>query len=245
MNTKNTSLSFELLLKSLETDFDKEERNRILEQLKNSEPTDEALLGAKLLLEENNWDYTVLKNAFQKTNNKVIAKSHQPTKSRFSIVKYAAVLIPIGLAIVYFVFFDAKKLDDFYLKDAGLPHFMSPKKTNWESLMQPYRAGKMDIANDIAEKILIQKPVNDTALYFQGVIHYELKDFEKAKLDFEKVSKNNQSVFYYDALFRLGFALEKTNDKNRAFKQFNLIAKDSTNPYKYKAKAILDVVFTD
>ena len=73
MNNHNQNIDLALLLQSLEDDFDKKERLRILEQLKNSAPTDEALLGAKMLLEENNWDYTVLKKVFSKTENRIEA----------------------------------------------------------------------------------------------------------------------------------------------------------------------------
>ena len=69
MTNTNNQITLELLLQSLENDFDSKERVRIFEELKNSNPTDDALLGAKLLLEENNWDYTVLKKVFKKTEN--------------------------------------------------------------------------------------------------------------------------------------------------------------------------------
>ena len=52
MNNSNQHITLEILLKSLENDFDKVERARIFQSLKDTEPTDDALIGAKMLLEE-------------------------------------------------------------------------------------------------------------------------------------------------------------------------------------------------
>ena len=83
MNTENQNRILALLLQSLEDDFNPQERMHILEQLKNSQPTNEALLGAKMLLEENNWDYNVLKKAFAKTEEKVDSvASHSKRKKK-------------------------------------------------------------------------------------------------------------------------------------------------------------------
>ena len=71
MNNENQNITLALLLQSLEDDFNPQERMRILEQLKNRPTTDEALLGAKMLLEEKNWDYAVLKRAFAKTEDRI------------------------------------------------------------------------------------------------------------------------------------------------------------------------------
>ena len=73
MNNSNQHITLEILLKSLENDFDKVERARIFQSLKDTEPTDDALIGAKMLLEENNWDYTILQQAFDTTQDKINA----------------------------------------------------------------------------------------------------------------------------------------------------------------------------
>ena len=49
MNNSNQHITLEILLKSLEDDFDKVESARIFQKLKNTEPTDEALIGLKML----------------------------------------------------------------------------------------------------------------------------------------------------------------------------------------------------
>jgi hypothetical protein len=244
MNTENQNRILALLLQSLEDDFNPQERMRILEQLKNSQPTDEALLGAKMLLEENNWDYSVLKKAFAKTEDRIETLAYNTKgKNESKYLKYVAVLLPIAFVLGYFINQSVTSkpiIEKFYTKEEGLPNYMGTEKTNWDSLMKLYRDNKMKEAFDISEQILIQKPQNDTAIYFHGVISYELKYYKIAKTDYTQISQNKESVFYYDATFRLGFALKNLKENKAAKQQFETIKNDINNPYNEKAKVVLE-----
>jgi len=244
MNTEYQNMTLTLLLQSLEDDFNPQERIRILEQLKNSQPTDEALLGAKMLLEENNWDYNILKKAFAKTEDRVeTLASHTKQKNNRTYLKYAAVLLPIAFVLGYFInssLNNKQNIEAFYIKEEGLPNYMGEEKTNWNPLMELYRANKMKEAFAISQQILTQKPQNDTAVYFHAVISYELKNYKIAKIDYTKITQNKESVFYYDAAFRLGFTLKNLNENNAAKQQFETITNDQNNPYNEKAKIVLE-----
>jgi hypothetical protein len=244
MNTNNQNITLALLLQSLEDDFNPQERMRILEQLKNSQPTDEALLGAKFLLEENNWDYMVLKKAFATTEDRIeIVASKIKRTNNSKYLKYAAVLLPIAFVLGYFTnqsLTNKPNIEQFYAKEEGLPNYMGTEKTNWNPLMELYRANKMKEAFAISQQILTQKPQNDTAIYFHGVISYELKNYKTAKTDYTKITQNKESVFYYDAAFRLGFTLKNLNENSAAKQQFETITNDQKNPYNEKAKLILE-----
>lgn len=244
MNTNNQNMTLTILLQSLEDDFNPQERIRILEQLKNSQPSDEALLGAKFLLEKNNWDYTVLKKAFAKMEEKVdLVASQTKLKNNRTYFKYAAVLLPITFVLGYFIiesFNNNQNIEAFYLKEEGLPNYMGTEKTNWNPLMELYRANKMKEAFAISQQILTQKPQNDTAIYFHGVISYEQKNYKTAKTDYTKITQNKKSVFYYDAAFRLGFTLKNLNENSAAKQQFETITNDQNNPYNEKATLILE-----
>jgi hypothetical protein len=244
MNTENQNINLALLLQSLEDNFDTQERMRILEQLKNSHPTDDPLLGAKMLLEENNWDYTVLKKAFTKAENRIeIVASSAKRTSNSKYLKYAAVLLPITFVLGYLInqsLTKKQEIEQFYSKEEGLPNYMGTEKTNWDPLMQLYRDNNMKEAFAISQQILAQKPKNDTAIYFNGVISYELKNYKIAKTDFAKITQNKESVFYYDATFRLGFTLKNLNENKAAQQQFEKIIKDQNNPYNEKAKVVLE-----
>ena len=244
MNTENQNMTLTLLLQSLEDDFNPQERMRILEQLKNSQPSDEALLGAKFLLEKNNWDYTVIKKAFATTEDRIeIVASNSKRTSKSNYLKYAAVLLPIAFILGYFVnqsLTNKANLEQFYTKEEGLPNYMDTQQSNWDNLMELYRANKMKAAFAVSEEILTKKPQNDTAIYFHGVISYELKNYKIAKTDYTKITQNKESVFYYDAAFRLGFTLKNLNENSAAKQQFETITNDQSNPYNEKAKIILE-----
>ncbi len=243
MDTKNQNIDLVLLLQSLEADFDPQERARILEEFKNSQPTDEALLGAKMLLEENNWDYTVLKKAFSKMEARMgtlSSKAKSTNNSKY--IKYAAVLLPITFVLGYFInrsLTNKESIEQFYNREEGLPNYMGAEKTNWDNLMELYRADKMKEAFVVTEQILVQKPQNDTAIYFHGVISYELKNYKIAKTEYTKITHNKKSIFYYDAAFRLGFVLNNIHQHQTAKQEFEKVAKDSNNPFNDKAKEVL------
>ena len=244
MNTENQNINLSLLLASLEDDFDKDERLRIFELLKNSNPTDDSLLGAKMILESNNWEYTFLKKALANTENRIEALATKTQKtSGQNYLKYAAVLIPIAFFLGYFFnnsLDNKESIEKFYTKEEGLPNYMGTEKTNWDALMKLYRANKMKEAYLVSEQILSQKPQNDTAIYFNAVISYELKNYKKAKTNYSKIVQNKQSIFYYDATFRLGFAIKNLHKNQTAKQQFETVANDPNNPYNENSKEVLE-----
>ena len=243
MDTENQNISLSLLLASLEDDFDNEERLRIFELLKNSNPIDDALVGAKMLLEENNWDYKILKKLFFLTENKVEGLAFKTKKIKnINYFKYAAVLIPITFIFGFLInqnIFYKTSIEQFYFKEEGLPNYMGIEKNEWNDLMELYRANKFKEAFKISEQLIIYKPQNDTATYFHGIISYELRNYKLAKSEFTKISQNKKSVFYYDASFRLGFALKNLQKVNDSKSQFEKVSKDYENPFNEKAKIVL------
>lgn len=245
MNREDQNIFLTGLLQSLEDDFDPKERAHILETLKTIHPTDEALLGAKMLLEANHWDYTVLKKAFQKTEHRIKNSTVTPKRRSTNYLKYAAVAIPFVLFLGYTLytnFSHQETIDTLYPKEEGLPHYMGTEKTNWDGLMEVYRDNKMKEAYVISQEIVKVKPENDTAIYFHGIISYELKNYSEAETNYAKMLQKKESVFYYDALYRLGFVLKKLKKDNEAQQQFEKIANDSNNPYKEKSKEVLELM---
>ena len=232
-------------MQSLENDFDKQERELILSELKNTTPTDDALLGAKFILEQNNWDYTVLKNTLAKVENRIenLVHTNSRQKSKPNYLKYAAIIVPVALLSGYFINkANTDSIDQYYIKETGLPSLMSTDKTNWEELMQLYKSNQFEKALTLTDKIKIQKPENDTLNYFQAIIAYELKKYSIAKDGFEKVTKNKQSTFYNDAEYRLGFALKHLHKNNESKHQFETVKANNNNPYSEEANKVLKIL---
>jgi Spy/CpxP family protein refolding chaperone len=240
MTNSEKNITLDLLLNSLNDDFDKNERKHIFDILKNNDfDDDEALCGAKLLLDANNWDYKVLKKAFAKTEKRIDQITATKTKSQKTYLKYAAVLLPIGLFLGYLVTNlnkNKESIDTYYIKEEGLPNFMDDKTSNWDELMQLYSGNEMKKAYEVSGKMLINNKENDTAIYFQAVIAYELKDYNIAKKEYNKIILNPQSVFYHDAVYRLGFVLSHLQETKAAKAQFKKVMNDSNNPYQESAE---------
>ena len=245
MNNSNQHITLEILLKSLENDFDKVERARIFQSLKDTEPTDDALIGAKMLLEENNWDYTILQQAFDTTQDKInaVALGTKQTQKRQTYLKYAAVLIPFVAIAGYFLLNTSKSIDTYFIKDTGLPNLMSTSENDWNKLMQLYKSNELESAYKLSEEIGKKKINNDTVIYYKAVIAYDLNKFEMANENFKNISTNKQSIFQADAEFRLGFSLLKSGKIEEAKQQFERVKSNSENPFNADAATILKKVF--
>jgi TolA-binding protein len=241
MGKENQNKLLTRLLESLKDDFDAEQRTAIIQELRECTPTDDALLGAKMLLEENDWDYTVLKKAFAKAELRISIDERKQSVSYLAYVKYAAVLLPIALLVGYFVITlnSQKSLDDYYIKEEGLPNMMSDSVSNWYDLMELYRNDETEKAYQLSEALILQKPENDTAIYFHGVIAYDLKKFDIAEQEFAKCSAQKESVFAYDAAFRLGFVKFHLKKTKEAQQQFEKVKNDADNPYNVNAEKAL------
>ena len=245
MNNNNKPITLELLLQSLENDFDDQERELILNELRNSAPTEDAMLGAKLILEQNNWDYKALKNTFLKAERRIenLVHTNSTQKSKPNYLKYAAIIVPIALLSGYFINkANTNSIDQYYIKEAGLISMMSTDKTNWDELMQLYKSNQFEKAFTLTKKIKVQKPENDTINYFQAVIAYDLKKYAVAKVGFEKVTKYKQSVFYNDAEYRLGFVLKYLHQDNESKHQFETVITNNNNPYSEEAIKVLKIL---
>jgi TolA-binding protein len=244
MDNKKQNIDLALLLQSLEDDFDPQERARILEVLKKSNPTDEALIGAKMLLEDNNWDYLVFKKAFDKAQDKIdaVTSKTKQTHKKQPYLKYAAVVISFVAIAGYFSLNTSKSIDNYYIKESGLPNLMSSTINDWNKLMQFYKSNELEKAYTFSEEISKVKINNDTIIYYQAVIAYDLNKFEIATENFKKIEANKQSIFNSDAEFRLGFSLLKAGKKEESKQQFEKVA-NSESPFNSYAATILEEVF--
>jgi len=84
-----------------------------------------------------------------------------------------------------------------------------------------------------------QVPTSITAVYYSGVAHMEIGEYEVAKYKFDQVIDNYVNVFYDQAMWYKGLCLLKQEHDNDALVVFNTIAK-SNSYYKNKAKELAD-----
>ena len=247
MKNSNQDITLEIVLKSLEDDFDTVERARIFQKLRNTEINDDALLGAKMILEDNNWDYSVLKKHFSKAETRIdtiVNNEKKALKSRTNYLKYVAIFVSFIAIGTYFLMQNNKTIDNYYIEEPGLPNLMSNEKINdWNRLMQFYKTKQNQSAFDYIQQMELTKPKNDSIYYFKAIIAYDLKKYNIAEDCFLNVVNNKQSEFYYDAEFRLGFALFKNKNIEEAKKLFEKIKNENENPFAEEANTILKSAF--
>lgn len=82
-----------------------------------------------------------------------------------------------------------------------------------------------------------QVPSSITAVYYSGVAHMEIGEYEVAKYKFNQVIDNYVNVFYDQAMWYKGLCLLKQDHEKDALVVFNTISK-SNSYYKDKAKEL-------
>ena len=80
-----------------------------------------------------------------------------------------------------------------------------------------------------------QLPTSVTALYYSGVAHMEIGEYEVAEFKFDQVISNYLNVFYDQAQWYKGLCLVKQNKRQEAIGIFTMIAQ--SNSY-YKDQAL-------
>jgi tetratricopeptide (TPR) repeat protein len=248
MKYSKENMNLEAVLESLKKDFDAELRNEIFQILKDHDFEEDDLTGAKLLLEQNHWDHQKVHQIFAHSQNRIdeTLKNHRNnSKLNLSVfIKYAALLLPFLAVTSYYFFDETDSIDQYYVPESGLPNFLEVKKeTHWNTLMKLYKQNEFTQAYETVSKINEIKPKNDTAVYFKAVIAYELEQFEVSNDYFQKTLYFQNSIFKYDAAFRLGFSLYKSNDKVGAKKVFQEILSDPNHPFQEEANQIITVFF--
>ncbi len=238
--------SLDDLLRELNNIESKEHKIAFINTIKKIQSDDDALKGAILFLEDHDWDVEELKNALINTNLRldIKNKNHHRTKWMKSILKYAAVLIiPLGITTFYYLSSNNKSINQFYIKEPGLPNFMADTRPNkWDKSMLFFKKGDYKYSLELLNTNHIEKN-NDTLLYFKAVCNYEMGNYKESLSLFKKHLKHTTSSFYYDSEFRIGFVWYKVGNIKKANEQFIKLAKDQNNPFYPEAKNIVKDVF--
>jgi TolA-binding protein len=232
-------------LKALDQAESEHRKKELLEKLKHLKTKDDALIGLRMFLENNDWNYDEFKGAIKQTTLRI--KQNKDNKNKIiapKIFRYAAILVLLTGIISFSYYFKSRKtIDDFYLKDPGLPNLMSSSyKDKWNKSMKLFKAEKFKEMLSELHRLEIEEN-NDTLYYYKALSHYNMKNFEKAKYNFLALENKEESVFYYDAEFRLGFSLYKANKIEDSKRQFLKITSDPNHPYYQESLSILDSFF--
>ncbi len=196
--------------------------NQKIVELKSSSNLNESTEGFITLFDLYNGDVQKIKAYLNDSKIQII--NHQKKKPFVtSYLKYAAILlIIIGVGSLLFQSNDKQPItlkNEF--KEPGLSNYMSAESTtHWEDIMFDYKTKNFKIADTKLEKALILFPQNDTLLYFSGVVKYDLKKFDQAKLKLLKIAHTN-SAFKDRSTYYLGRIAYENGDEIKAKKLFN------------------------
>ncbi len=150
---------------------------------------------------------------------KTPAKQLNPSKKWFNyrIAASITILVTMGLWFFNRPNTNERLYDKYYTQDPGLPTVMgSTDNYDFYEAMVDYKQGHYKIAIGKWEKLLTQKPENDTLNYFLGVSHIANNQFERA-LEFLNKNKDNASSRFFDENnFYLGMTYLKMNQMNKA-----------------------------
>ncbi len=133
----------------------------------------------------------------------------------------AATLVLGVTTITWLVFFhktaNEKLFAAYYSPDPGLPTLMGVSDHyEFENAMVEYKTGHYAKALQTWSALLQDHPENDTLHYFIASAYLAQKQDEQAALYFDKVIRQQQSVFLQDALWYKALLLLKQGKKEQA-----------------------------
>ncbi len=128
--------------------------------------------------------------------------------------------------------------DDYYSVDEVYLNVRSGNTTTTDVLEQGLLLFEK---NKFQESIIYfeQLPTSITAVYYCGIAHMEIDEYELAKNKFDQVIEDYTNVFYDQALWYKGLCLLKQEKSEEAKFVFNRIAK-SESFYNNQAQELID-----
>ena len=179
-----------------------------------------------------------LENISAKFRKKEMRKSTLPIRRMYAIASVAASIIILFGSYLYLQ--RQQKIDDLYQSyydlDEVYLNTRSGNSTNTDLLEQGLLLFEKDKYQE-SINYFDQLPTSVTALYYSGVAHMELQEYEVAIFKFDQVIVSYLNVFHDQAEWYKGLCLMKQEKLNDAKDIFTRIS-HSDSYYKGKAKEL-------
>lgn len=216
----------------------------VVERLKKSTPVDDGIIGVKLFLEDNNYDFNRLASFLHsaKLNIDKITNQNNSKKPYYNWLKVAAVLVPLIGISSYFLMNKENKFDNlysnYYEKELGLPVTLSDENNKlFNESMNLFRDEDYTSSLNGFQKLLIEKSTNDTLHYFIGVCLLENGEIKAAINEFNY--NYEHSFFKEKSEYRLVLSYLKTKEKKKLKQQLTIILQNKNHRYYQQANALL------
>lgn len=216
----------------------------VVERLKKSTPVEDEIIGVKLFLENNNYDFNKLASFLHSAELNIdkITTQKNSKQPSYNWLKVAAILVPLIGVSFYFLMNNGNKYDNlysnYYEKELGLPVTLSDENNKlFNESMNLFRDEDYTSSLQGFQKLLMEKPTNDTLHYFIGVCLLENGETKAAINEF---SYNfEQSFFKEKSEYRLALAYLKTKEKKKLKAQLSIILQNKNHRYYQQANALL------
>ncbi|MEE1963981.1 tetratricopeptide repeat protein [Allomuricauda taeanensis] len=201
--------------------MDNRERSQFLENLEQDAQLIQQFNEFKALF--HNVEEAALREQMESFHTELKSPSKKITKGRtFPIYKIAAViavLVAMGLWLLYQKDPNEKLYQEYFTADPGLPTVMgnSSNYAFYEAMVD-YKRGHYKTAITKWEQLWAEKKDNDTLNYFIGSAYLADGEATKAISYFDRVVENEQASFKNEAAFYQGLAHLKNGDTQAALK---------------------------
>lgn len=166
-----------------------------------------------------------------------VKKAIKPKQKYWAMA--ASIILIIGISIFWKYTTDTKLsvlADNYCDKEKGLPVEMSSNKGKYDYVMNLYKKVDYKGAENEINKLLVVNSYNDTLNYFLGVVTYELKDFETAKLSFNKIKLDSR--YFEKAQYRIILIALKQNNKKLALTKIDEALKNKEHLFYNKISSL-------
>ncbi|MEM8999835.1 MAG: tetratricopeptide repeat protein [Bacteroidota bacterium] len=137
----------------------------------------------------------------------------------YRIAAGIALLVALGIWFLNRPNQNERLFNKYFSPDPGLPTVMGPNDNyHFYEAMVDYKQGNFAIAIAKWEKLLKEKPANDTLNYFLGVSHLALRNHKKAIAYLQEVHRLKTSVFLEESNLFLGMAYLNSGEISKAQK---------------------------
>lgn len=201
-------------------------------------------------------DKAIMETDIMDLRSKLEAIETPPTPSRKRKLKFltkwniaaASLALIIGLGSLMYILNDKPS----YSKDRIFSNYYKPYNVivNTRSVdaavdgllisaVSSYESKDYRTALTLFKQILDKDSTNITSNFYSGISNIEINEYSKANKNFTRVIRHKNNLFIEQSQWYLGFCYLMTNEKDKALKQFHVIAKGNSF-YKTKALEIIN-----
>lgn len=219
-----------------------EQRSRVMNEIKDINPQSEEVMGLKMFLEKNDYEFASLVEFLNKDkiDFKNISSKKKTSRGTPIWLKYAAVLLPF-LGIGYFMLNDGSGdlYNKYYEKEVGLPVTMGvDSAVTFNNAMNAFKDDSYDEAINGFNELLASNPSNDTLHYFLGCSYMETGKIDRAEINYLNINEN--SVFKQKVDYRLALIYIKKEEYDTARMVLVKIETNKNHRYNSEARKILN-----